>query len=142
MGGARWQAARIELPETRLVKHNPNRQGKLESQHRRRAEHTTGTAYRSQVRYVDGKFNDGGMFHRTVTPLNRPENKVKIEVIQAAINPNKAKDEFPPIKLGRTRDTNLTHKDDLDRPRRAGHGNVGLLPVHRRPAGGGLRRWS
>ena len=60
---------------------------------------------------MDGKFYDGGRFHRTVTPDNQPDNKVKIEVIQAGINPDKAKDEFAPIKLERTRDTGLTHKD-------------------------------
>src|SRR5262249_13814874 len=59
----------------------------------------------------DGKFYVGGRFHRTVTPDNQPNNKVKIEVIQAGINPAKAKDEFPPINLERTRDTRLTHKD-------------------------------
>ena len=63
------------------------------------------------LRYVDGKFYDGGRFHRTVTPGNQPNNKVKIEVIQAGIHPDKTKDEFPPIKLERTRDTKLAHKD-------------------------------
>jgi peptidyl-prolyl cis-trans isomerase A (cyclophilin A) len=63
------------------------------------------------LRYVDGKFYDGGRFHRTVKPDNQPANKVKIEVIQAGINPEKAKDEFPPIKLERTRDTKLAHQD-------------------------------
>ena len=59
------------------------------------------------LRYVDGKFYDGGRFHRTVTRDNQPDNKVKIEVIQAGIHPDKTKDEFPPIKLERTRDTKL-----------------------------------
>jgi len=63
------------------------------------------------LKYADGKFYDGGRFHRTVTPDNQPDNKVKIEVIQAGINPEKMKDEFKPIKLERTRDTKLTHKD-------------------------------
>jgi peptidyl-prolyl cis-trans isomerase A (cyclophilin A) len=63
------------------------------------------------LRYVDGKFYDGGRFHRTVTPKNQPDNKVKIEVIQAGINPDRAKDEFAAIKLERTRDTKLSHKD-------------------------------
>jgi peptidyl-prolyl cis-trans isomerase A (cyclophilin A) len=61
------------------------------------------------LRYVDGGRYDGGRFHRTVTPTNQPENKVKIEVIQAGINPDKK--EFPPIKLERTRDTGLKHTD-------------------------------
>ena len=63
------------------------------------------------LRYVDGGFYDGGRFHRTVTPANQPDNKVKIEVIQAGIRPDKSKDEFPPVKLERTRDTGLRHKD-------------------------------
>ena len=62
------------------------------------------------LKYVDAKHYDGGRFHRTVTPDNQPDNKVKIEVIQAGINPDK-KDDFPPIKLERTRDTGLKHKD-------------------------------
>jgi len=63
------------------------------------------------LKYVDGKFYDGGRFHRTVKPDNQPDNKVKIEVIQAGINPEKAKQEFAAIKLERTRDTKLSHKD-------------------------------
>ena len=63
------------------------------------------------LKYVDGKFYDGGRFHRTVTPDNQPDNKVKIEVVQAGINPEKMKDEFKPIKLERTKDTGLAHKD-------------------------------
>jgi peptidyl-prolyl cis-trans isomerase A (cyclophilin A) len=63
------------------------------------------------LKYVDGKFYDGGRFHRAVTPDNQPDKKVKIEVIQAGVNPEKMKDEFPPIKLERTRDTGLKHKD-------------------------------
>jgi peptidyl-prolyl cis-trans isomerase A (cyclophilin A) len=63
------------------------------------------------LRYVDGKFYDGGRFHRTVKPDNQPDNKVKIEVVQAGIKPDRVKDEFPPIKLERTRETRLLHKD-------------------------------
>ena len=63
------------------------------------------------LKYVDGRFYDGGRFHRTVKPDNQPDNKVKIQVVQAGINPAKAKDEFPAIKLERTRDTKLSHRD-------------------------------
>ncbi len=63
------------------------------------------------LKYVDGKFYEGGRFHRTVTPDNQANNKVKIEVVQAGINPEKTKDEFKPIKLERTKDTKLAHKD-------------------------------
>jgi peptidyl-prolyl cis-trans isomerase A (cyclophilin A) len=63
------------------------------------------------LRYVDGRLYDGGVFHRTVTPDNQPKNKVKIEVIQAGVDPKREKEQFPPIKLERTRDTGLSHKD-------------------------------
>jgi len=63
------------------------------------------------LRYVDGNFYDGGRFHRTVKPDNQPDNKVKIQVVQAGINPARAKEELPPIKLERTHDTKLAHKD-------------------------------
>lgn len=65
------------------------------------------------LRYVDARLYDGGRFHRTVTPQNQPDNKVKIEVIQAGVNPENAKDEFPPITLERTKDTGLSHKDGV-----------------------------
>jgi peptidyl-prolyl cis-trans isomerase A (cyclophilin A) len=63
------------------------------------------------LRYADGGFYAGGRFHRAVTPDNQPNNKVKIEVIQGGINPAKEKAEFPAIKLERTKDTGLSHKD-------------------------------
>jgi len=63
------------------------------------------------LKYVDAKHYDGGRFHRTVTPDNQPNNKVKIEVIQAGVNPDRAKDDLKPIKLERTKDTGLKHKD-------------------------------
>jgi peptidyl-prolyl cis-trans isomerase A (cyclophilin A) len=63
------------------------------------------------LRYVDDKFYNGGRFHRTVRPDNQPQNKVKIEVIQAGTDPARAKDDFPPIKLERTNQTGLAHKD-------------------------------
>src|SRR5947209_9734634 len=63
------------------------------------------------LRYVDGKFYDGGRFHRTVKPDNQPDSKVKIEVVQAGITPDRMKAELRPIKLERTRDTKLLHRD-------------------------------
>jgi peptidyl-prolyl cis-trans isomerase A (cyclophilin A) len=63
------------------------------------------------LRYVDGKFYQGGRFHRTVTRDNQPGNKVKIEVIQAGIDPGRTSDEFPPIPLERTRETKLRHQN-------------------------------
>ena len=94
------------------------------------------------LKYVDGKFYDGGKFHRTVTPDNQPDNKVKIEVIQAGINPEKTKDEFQPIKLERTKDTGLKHKDGTISMARDGPDTATsrLLHLHRRPARTRLRR--
>ncbi len=63
------------------------------------------------LRYVEKGLYDGGRFHRTVTPENQPQNKVKIEVVQAGIDPAKEKDEFPPIALERTSVTGLKHVD-------------------------------
>ncbi len=61
------------------------------------------------LKYVDAKRFDGGRFHRTVTRDNQPDNKVKIEVIQAGRKEN-AKDDDA-IELERTQDTKLAHKD-------------------------------
>ena len=65
------------------------------------------------LRYVDGGFYEGGLFHRTVKSDNQPQNKIKIEVIQGGPNPAKEKDGFPPIKLERTRETSLKHLDGV-----------------------------
>ena len=62
------------------------------------------------LRYVKGRFYTGGVFHRTVTMRNQPDSPVKIEVIQAGINPER-KDSFPAIALERTSVTGLRHVD-------------------------------
>ena len=65
--------------------------------------------------YVDAGHYDGGRFHRTVklNPDNQPNNTVKIEVIQAGVNPDRAKSGFDPIKLERTNATGLLHKSGV-----------------------------
>jgi len=63
------------------------------------------------LKYVDAMLYDGGRFHRAVTPDNQPDNKVKIEVIQAGLDPKKERDAFAAIALERTRDTKLAHVD-------------------------------
>jgi peptidyl-prolyl cis-trans isomerase A (cyclophilin A) len=63
------------------------------------------------LRYVDGGFYDGGRFHRTVTMDNQPDNLVKIEVIQAGINPDRDAEKFPPILMEHTSVTGLRHTD-------------------------------
>jgi peptidyl-prolyl cis-trans isomerase A (cyclophilin A) len=61
------------------------------------------------LRYVDQKFYDGGVFHRTVTLRNQPTSDIKIEVIQAGINPRREPEQFAPIPLERTSATGLRH---------------------------------
>src|SRR5438270_11607288 len=61
------------------------------------------------LKYVDAGLFKGGQFHRTVKPDNQPDNKVKIEVIQAARAPRTQG--FPAIPLERTSKTALTHND-------------------------------
>src|SRR5262245_27492552 len=63
------------------------------------------------LKYVDGKFYAGGHFRRTVKPDNQPDNLVKIEVIQAGVDPQREKEQFAPIKLERTHQTGLKHRD-------------------------------
>ncbi|MEO7272037.1 MAG: peptidylprolyl isomerase [Vicinamibacterales bacterium] len=63
------------------------------------------------LKYVDGRFYDGGRFHRTVTMDNQPTNTVKIEVIQGAASADREKEYFPAIALERTSVTGLTHTD-------------------------------
>ena len=65
------------------------------------------------LRYVDAGHYDGGMWHRTVKMNNQPESTVKIEVIQAGVNPDRAKDGFPPVALERTNKTGILHKDGV-----------------------------
>jgi len=55
------------------------------------------------LKYVDAGHYDGGIFHRTV----------KIEVIQAGVNPDRAKEGFPAIPLERTSVTGILHKDSV-----------------------------
>ncbi|MAM84410.1 MAG: peptidylprolyl isomerase [Acidobacteria bacterium] len=61
------------------------------------------------LRYVDADHYNGGQFHRTVTMNNQPNNDVKIEVIQASVNPARSDDGFGPITLERTTVTGLRH---------------------------------
>jgi peptidyl-prolyl cis-trans isomerase A (cyclophilin A) len=63
------------------------------------------------LKYVDAGHYDGGVWHRTVKMDNQPESTVKIEVIQAGVNPERAKEGFPAITLERTNATGMLHKD-------------------------------
>lgn len=63
------------------------------------------------LKYVDAGHYDGGIFHRTVRLDNQPESPVKIEVIQAGVNPDRTKEGFAAIPLERTSVTGILHKD-------------------------------
>ena len=63
------------------------------------------------LKYVDGRHFDGGTFHRTVKMNNQPDNQIKIEVIQAGIDPARLKLDKKSIAIERTRDTGLKHGD-------------------------------
>jgi peptidyl-prolyl cis-trans isomerase A (cyclophilin A) len=61
------------------------------------------------LRYVDGRFYDGGFIDRAVRPDNTTRHDVEIQVIQFQINRSRQRDAFPPIPLERTSLTGLTH---------------------------------
>ncbi len=75
---------------------------------------------RNFLRYVEARRYDGGQFHRTVRADNQPSDKVRIAVVQAGAAPDRARDDFAPILLERTRDTGLRHRDGTVSMARAG----------------------
>ncbi len=67
------------------------------------------------LRYVDAGHYNGGRFHRTVRtqPDNQPASSVKIDVIQAGVNPLHEKQAFAPVPLERTNMTGIQHLDGV-----------------------------
>jgi peptidyl-prolyl cis-trans isomerase A (cyclophilin A) len=63
------------------------------------------------LKYVDGRFNDGGLINRSVRPDNTRRHDVEIQVIQLQSNPARKKELFPAIPLERTNVTKLKHVD-------------------------------
>lgn len=63
------------------------------------------------LKYVDAGLYNGGFFHRTVKLDNQPDQEIKIEVIQGAMDPARVGQAFPPIPLERTTVTRLAHKN-------------------------------
>lgn len=63
------------------------------------------------LKYVDAGHYDGGRFHRTVRLDNQPDNRVKIEVVQAGVDPRREQDAWAPIALERTDKTGIKHRD-------------------------------
>jgi peptidyl-prolyl cis-trans isomerase A (cyclophilin A) len=63
------------------------------------------------LKYVDGKFYDGGVINRSVRPDNTIRHDVEIQVIQFQSDPARNRERFPPIPLERTSVTGLRHVD-------------------------------
>jgi len=59
------------------------------------------------LKYVDGKFYDGGIVNRAVRPDNTIRHDVEIQVIQFQSNPAREGAMFPPIPMERTSVTGL-----------------------------------
>ena len=65
------------------------------------------------LNYVDAGHYDGGIFHRTVKMDNQPESTVKIEVIQAGVNPGQGEGGFPGDRSRANQRDRLLHKDGV-----------------------------
>jgi peptidyl-prolyl cis-trans isomerase A (cyclophilin A) len=76
------------------------------------------------LKYVDGGFFDGGRVHRSARLETQAARPVKIEVIQAGIDPARERDGFPAIPLERTSVTGILHKDGTISMARAGPGTA------------------
>ena len=63
------------------------------------------------LKYVDGRFYDGGRINRAVRPDNTVRHDVEIQVIQFQIDPERRREQFPPVPLERTSVTGLKHLD-------------------------------
>ena len=61
------------------------------------------------LKYVDGKFYDGGVIDRSVRPDNTIRHDVEIQVIQFQSDPARRRELFPAIPLERTSVTGLKH---------------------------------
>jgi peptidyl-prolyl cis-trans isomerase A (cyclophilin A) len=61
------------------------------------------------LRYVDGRFYDGGIINRAVRPDNTTRHDIEIQVIQFQMNPGSINGQFPPIPMERTNLTGLRH---------------------------------
>lgn len=65
------------------------------------------------LKYVDGKFYDGGMINRSVRKDNTVRHDVEIEVIQFQSNTARRAEMFPPIPMERTNVTGIKHLDGV-----------------------------
>lgn len=65
------------------------------------------------LKYVDGKFYDGGVINRAVRKDNTLRHDVEIEVIQFQSDRLRGKEMFPAIPLERTSVTGIKHLDGV-----------------------------
>src|SRR6185295_15963228 len=63
------------------------------------------------LKYIDGKFYDGGIVNRSVRPDNTVRHDVEIQVIQFQSDSARNRERFPAIPLERTSVTGLKHVD-------------------------------
>ena len=63
------------------------------------------------LKYVDGRFYDGGTINRAVRPDNTTRHDVEIQVVQFQISRERRREQFAPVPLERTTATGLTHRD-------------------------------
>lgn len=63
------------------------------------------------LHYVHHRLYNDGLFFRTVTAANQPDDPIKIAVVQARAGDARAAEFLPPVPLERTRDTGLRHLD-------------------------------
>ena len=72
------------------------------------------------LKYVDGRFYDGGTINRAVRPDNTTRHDVEIQVIQFQIDRGRRREQFEPVRLERTNATGLAHVDGAVSMARAG----------------------
>jgi len=65
----------------------------------------------NSLAHVDAGDYTAGVWHRTVTMQNQPDNAVRIEVIQGGIDPARRDPDIARIPLERTTVTGLSHTD-------------------------------
>ena len=70
----------------------------------------TGTNF---LKYVDGKFYEGGVINRAVRLDNTVRHDVEIQVIQFQSDPARERELFPPIPMERTSVTGLRHANGV-----------------------------
>ena len=61
------------------------------------------------LKYIDGKFYDGGLINRAVRPDNTIRHDVEVQVIQFQADPARESEMFLPIPMERTSVTGLKH---------------------------------